>query len=108
MASITIPTPPLQRWGLIFLACPVDLDDQHKLDLVRLAARAWFEDEDVVPFSWEGLEGELRTTSQVQSLGPFIGQQFEARVEGTAGKGVVRFLVTEAQLQAVRRPVAEA
>jgi len=99
---------PLQRWGVIFLICPIDLDEDQRLSLVRLAARAWFEDLDVLPFSWEGLEGELRTTSEVVSLGSFIGQQFEAQVEGSAGSGRLRFLVTEAQLQSAHLPVAEA
>lgn len=100
--------PQLVRWGLVFLACPLDLDDAQKLELVKLAARAWFEDQPVVSFEWEDLHGELRSVSEITSLGPFIGQQFEATVDGAAGKGRLRFLVTEAQLQAAWLPPAEA
>ncbi|MCB9778622.1 MAG: hypothetical protein H6742_08685 [Alphaproteobacteria bacterium] len=99
---------PLLRWGLVFLACPLALDEDAQRGLVQLAARAWFEDEPVIAFDWEGLHGVLRASSDVQALGNFVGQQFEAEVEGDAGKGTVRFLVTEAQLQAARGVVAEA
>ena len=96
--------PQLLRWGLVFLACPLDLGDDQKLELVKLAARAWFEEQTVVHFEWEDLSGELRSASEVTTLGPFIGQLFEAKVEGRAGKGRLRFLVTEAQLQAAWTP----
>lgn len=98
--------PQLVRWGMVFLACPLDLDDAQKLELVKLAARAWFEEQPVLLFEWEDLGGELRSMSEVTTLGPFIGQLFEARVEGRAGKGRLRFLVTEAQLQAAWTPPA--
>lgn len=100
---------PLMRWGLVFLACPLPLDEETRLALARLAARAWFLDEPVVAFDWEGLAGELRPLGEPAALGPFVGQAFEAKVEGAPGKGTLRFLVTEAQLQALRpQPVAEA
>ena len=108
MSELTNASPSLLRWGLVFLACPLDLDDDQKLELVKLAAQAWFEDEPVISFDWTDLQGELRSISEVTNLGPFVGQQFEARVDGTAGKGRVRFLVTEAQLQAAWLPPVEA
>ena len=108
MADLLRPATPMLRWGLVFLACPLPLDDDQKVDLVRLAAQAWFEDLPVIPFDWPELRGELRSASEVTTLGPFVGQLFEARVDGKAGTATLRFLVTEAQLQAAHLPVPEA
>ncbi|NOY25588.1 MAG: hypothetical protein GXP62_06915 [Oligoflexia bacterium] len=108
MSTLVSVRPPLHRFGLVFLVCPISVNQDQTIELVKLAARAWFDDQDVVLFEWEGLSGELRSVGGITNLGPFIGQQFEAQVEGTSGTGLVRFLVTEAQLQAAWLPPAEA
>ena len=100
--------PPLLRWGLVFLHCPIDLDEEDKRRLVRLAAKAYFEDEERVPFVWEHLRGEVRATSGAVAVGTITGQPFEAEVHRPEGAATLRFLVTEKQLQAVSGVVAEA
>jgi len=92
------------RWGLVFLSCPIDLDEDQKRRLVGLAARAYFEDEGRIPFEWEALRGEVRATADAVALGGITGQPFEAEVHRPEGSAVVRFLVTEKQLQAARGP----
>jgi hypothetical protein len=98
----------MMRWGLIFLACPLPLNEEQKQALMLAAARAWFEDLSPMTLDWEELRGELRVSSEVVSLGSFIGQGFEAEVHTPTASGTVRFLVTEAQLQALGGEVAEA
>jgi len=100
--------PPLMRWGLVFLQCPIDLDEDDRRRLVLLAARAYFEDEGCVPFEWEDLRGEVRATSDAVVMGTITGQPFEAEVHRPSGSATLRFLVTEAQLQAMNGVVAEA
>lgn len=98
---------PLLRWGLVFVACPLPLSDEDKEGLVRVAAQAWFEDQPRIPFDWSGCQGVLTASSEVVSLGTFVGQSFEAEVHVPSGSATVRFLVTEKQLQ-LAAPVAEA
>ena len=112
------PTVPMLRWGLVFLHCPLPLDEEQKVELVKLAATAYFEDRDALPLDLPGLRGEVRATSETTALGGFVGQRFEAEVHLTDGtSAVLRFLVTEAQLNAAWKawgalrqpmPVAEA
>lgn len=112
------PTVPMLRWGLVFLHCPLPLDDDQKLALVKLAAAAYFGDKAALPLDLPGLRGEVRATSETVALGAFVGQQFEAEVHQTDGtSAILRFLVTEAQLNAARpawgaarspAPIAEA
>lgn len=87
------------RWGFIFVACPLPLSEQQRDDLVRLAAQAWFADLPEVRFDWTGCEGVVRPSSEVVSLGTFVGQLFVAQVNLADRSGEVRFLVAEAQLQ---------
>jgi hypothetical protein len=90
------------RWGFVFVACPLPLSEEQRLELVRLAALAWFQDLPEIRFDWEGCEGVVRIGSEVMSLGAFTGQLFIALVniqEESGGKsGEVRFLVAEGQL----------
>jgi hypothetical protein len=102
---------PLLRWGLVFLACPLPLDDAQKRDLALLAAQAFCEDVSSVSFDWDGLRGEVRATGRATALGSFVGQAFAAEVHQPDGtSATLRFLVTEPQLRALRpdAPVAEA
>jgi hypothetical protein len=92
--------PPLMRWGLVFLYCPIDLDEDDKRRLVMLAARAYFEDAGVVPFEWEHLRGEVRASAEAVAMGAITGQPFEAEVHRPQGSAILKFLVTEKQLQA--------
>ncbi|MBK7755678.1 MAG: hypothetical protein IPO67_25180 [Deltaproteobacteria bacterium] len=92
------------RWGLIFIVCPLPLTEEQKLDLVRLAAGAYFQGQGQVPFDWPELRGELRVTGGELSLGSFTGRAFEADVHLPTRQGLVKFLVTEAQLRAAWTP----
>lgn len=97
------------RWGLVFLYCPIPLEDDKKLTLVRLAASAYFEDKKHVTFEQPAFQGEVRATSDTVALGGIVGQRFEADVHLPEGSATFRFLVTEAQLQlAWNQPVGEA
>ena len=89
----------LLRWGLVFLHCPIPMDDAQKAALVRVAARAYFTDQERLTFERPMFHGEVRATSETVALGSFIGQQFEAEVHLPEGSTTVKFLVTEAQLQ---------
>ena len=100
--------PPLMRWGLVFLQCPIDLAEEDRKRLVMLAAKAYFDDEGRVPFEWEHLRGEVRATSEAVAMGTFTGQPFEAEVHRPEGSATLKFLVTEKQLQAMNGVVAEA
>ena len=103
------PAPPAAlRWGFVFLASPVPLTEEQKLDLARVAARAWFQDQGRVDFDWPACHGTLRATGEARALGSFVGQLFEAEVHVPEGSGVVRFLVAEAQLRTWGAEVAEA
>lgn len=98
------------RWGLVFLACPVAFTDDQRDDLVRLAARAWFDDKASVAFDWPTMRGEVKATSEAMALGSFYGQRFQAEVyrrDGTSAE-FVEFLVTEAALRSGGGTVAEA
>ena len=91
---------PLLRWGLIFLRCPVPMSEQQRLDLMRLAAAAYFGDTPHVDFDWGALRGSLKATSEAVTLGSFYGQRFEAEIHRPEeGPARVEFLVTEKQLQ---------
>jgi hypothetical protein len=96
------------RWGLVFLACPIPLEDEQKTALMRLAARAWFDDLHETSFDWGELRGTVRASSEAVSLGTFIGQGFAAEVHSPAGRSELRFLVAEHLLQSTAAPVAEA
>ena len=99
------------RWGLVFLACPVDFSDAQKQELVRLAARAWFEDADRVAIDWPDMRGEVVTRGEAVALGTFFGQRFGAEVHREDGQKpeTVEFLVAESMLQgAGGQAVAEA
>jgi hypothetical protein len=95
------------RWGFVFVACPLPLDEARRLDLVRLAAEAWFTDARELRFDWGDAEGVVRAGSEVMTLGTFTGQAFVAEVNLRETSGVVRFLVAEHHLRAAG-PVAEA
>jgi hypothetical protein len=99
---------PLLRWGLIFIACPLPLTEDQKLDLVRLAAGAYFQGQGLVAFDWPELRGELRVSGGEISLGSFTGRAFEADVHLPTRQGLVKFLVTEAQLRAAWTPTITA
>ena len=98
---------PVARWGFVFVACPIRLEEERRLELVRLAVEAWFTDQREVRFDWPGCEGVVRVGSDVMSLGTFTGQLFIADVNvsggvdsGGAGEsGQIRFLVAEKHLQ---------
>jgi hypothetical protein len=97
------------RWGLVFLACPIDLPEADREALVLLAAQAWFEGTSPLHFDWPDLRGELRVCGEIVALGAFVGRPFEADVHQPSGdRGLVRFLVTEKQLQQSWGPVGEA
>ncbi len=98
------------RWGLIFLACPVSFSDDEQVQLVKVAAQAWFEDKQRVAFDWPEMRGEVVATSEARTLGAFYGQRFSAEVfrADSPRAQVVEFLVTEALLRQNAGPVAEA
>ena len=64
----------LLRWGLVFLHCPIPMDDAQKAALVRVAARAYFTDQERLTFERPMFHGEVRATSETVALGSFIGQ----------------------------------
>lgn len=103
---------PVARWGFVFVACPIRLEEERRLELVRLAVEAWFTDQREVRFDWPGCEGVVRAGSDVMSLGTFTGQLFIAEVNAGEGSGQIRFLVAEQHLQAGAlgrvQPVGEA
>lgn len=99
---------PLLRWGLVFLRCPVSFTEEQKVHLVKLAARAYFDDEGEVEFEWPLFRGKVRAVSEAVALESFVGQRFQAEVHLPEGSHVVDFLVTEAQLRATVGEVAEA
>lgn len=97
------------RWGLVFLHCPLPIEEEQKQALVRLAAAAYFDDKEEVDFDWPAFKGSVRATSDTVALGSFIGQRFEAEVHLPDGHATLKFLVTEAQLQqAWGQDIAEA
>ncbi len=96
------------RWGFIFLACPLPLDEEQRLTLVRLAARAWFEGKDELSHAEEGFHATVRPTSDAMLVGSFYGQRFTAAVDAGEKKGKVEFLVAEAALRAGGQEIAEA
>lgn len=86
------------RWGFVFLACPLPLSEEQRLELVKLAATAWFEDLPEIRFDWEGCEGVVRPAADVVALGTFTGQRFTAEVNLPDRSGKLDFLVAEAHL----------
>lgn len=83
------------RWGFVFVACPLPLTEAQREGLVRLAAEAWFSEIPELRFDWDGCEGVVRPSSDVVSLGTFVGQQFHADVNLADRSGRVSFLVAE-------------
>lgn len=96
------------RWGFVFLSCPLPLEEEQKLALVRLAARAWFEDATELHLNEGELRATVRPTSDTVLLGTFVGQRFRAEVHLPERTGKVEFLVAEAALRAGGQAVAEA
>lgn len=96
------------RWGFVFLSAPLQLEEEQRLDLVRLAAAAWFQDQQEVHFDWGELRGTLRPTSDTMLIGSFCGQRFTAEIFMLEKSAKVEFLVAEAQLRAARAEIAEA
>lgn len=101
-------TTPLLRWGFIFVACPLPLSEEQKLELMRCAAWAFFEDIPELPFDWGSCRGVVRPSSDAVVLGTFYGQRFTAEVHLPERSGQVEFLVTEAQLRAAHQEMGEA
>jgi len=89
----------LMRWGFVFVACPLPLAESQRIDLVRLAAQAWFTDTRELRFDWGDAEGVVRAASDVMTLGTFTGQAFTAEVNLRDTSGTVRFLVAEEHLR---------
>ena len=99
----------LPRFGLVFVACPVQLTEEQKVGLVIQAARAWFEEIESLDFDTHGCRGTLRPSSDPMTLGTFSGRRFTAEVHTVDEKGTVDFLVAEKELrQAWAGEVAEA
>jgi len=96
------------RWGFVFVRCPVTLSEKQRDDLVGLAIRAYMEDLPKVDFDWEECRGTVEVGSDAVSIGSFYGQLFSADVHVPSKSGRVEFLVTEAQMKAVRHEMAEA
>jgi hypothetical protein len=87
------------RWGFVFVACPLPLSEARRLDLVRLAAQAWFQDAREIAFQWDDCDGVVRAGSDVVALGAFTGQQFVAEVNTPERSAAVHFLVAEHHLR---------
>ncbi len=96
------------RWGFVFLHWQVKLSERQRLDLVRLAIKAYMDDLSSIDFDWPACHGALTVESDAVALGSFAGQRFRAEVHVPEGSGSVEFLVTEAQLRAAQGQVAEA
>lgn len=96
------------RWGFVFLSCPLPLSEEQRLELVRLAARAYFEDKGELSVMEDAFRATVRPTSDTVLLGTFYGQRFRAEVHLPERSGNVEFLVAEAELRAARQAVAEA
>lgn len=96
------------RWGFIFLHCPLPLSEDQRLELVRLAARAYFQDLPEIGIDLGDLKGTVRPRSDAVLLGSFYGQRFIADVHLPDRSGEVSFLVTEAALRASAAEIAEA
>ena len=90
----------LPRFGLVFVACPVQLSEDQKVGLVLQAARAWFEKLDSLDFDLDGCRGTVRPSSDPITLGTFTGQRFTADVHTPEDNGQVEFLVAEKDLHA--------
>ena len=96
------------RWGFVFLSCPLALDEDQKLSLAKLAAKAWFEDATELTLTEGEFRATVRPTSDTVMLGTFYGQRFSAEVFLPERSGKVEFLVAETALAAARREIAEA
>lgn len=99
---LEVPVSELPRWGLVFIACPLNLSEEQRLRLLRVAAWAWFESQDEVRFDWGECKGVLRPSGEAVTLGTFYGQRFTAEVDLPDRSGQVEFLVTEHQLSLQR------
>ena len=87
------------RWGFLFLSCPLPLTDEQRDGLVRLAARAYFEDLTEIAIDLEDCRGFVRPTSDAVLIGSFYGQRFRAEIHLPDMQGTVEFLVAEAKLR---------
>lgn len=96
------------RWGFVFLACPLPLEEAQRLTLVRLAARAWFENATELDVVEDEFRATVRPTSDSMLLGSFFGQRFTAEVHLPERSGKVEFLVAEAALRQGGQTVGEA
>ncbi len=96
------------RWGFVFLHCPLKLSEEQRLGLVALAIRAYMDDLPRIDFDWEYCQGWVEVASEAVGIGNFYGQRFTAEVNLPEGSGSLEFLVTEAQMEAVRKQVAQA
>lgn len=96
------------RWGLVFLSCPLPLDEEQRAELARLAARAYFQDLAEIAVELEGCRGTVRPSSDTVLLGSFYGQRFVADLHLPTQQGQVQFLIAEAQLRAAAAEMAEA
>ncbi len=96
------------RWGFVFLACPLPLSEEQRVALVRLAARAWFENKTELDLVEEEFRATVRPSSDAVLLGSFYGQRFSAEVHLPERSGKVEFLVAEAALRAGGQTIGEA
>lgn len=96
------------RWGFIFLHCPLPLDEEQRLELVRLAAHAYLHDLPEIAIELPELRGVVRPCSDAVLVGSFYGQRFTAEVHLPDRDGQVSFLVAEAALRAAGPVAAEA
>ena len=96
------------RFGLVFLACPLKLDDEQRQQLMLAAVQAYYQQAGESDLDWPELRGTLRAMRDTVTLGGFSGQLFEADVHTPTGEqGQLRFLVADKELLA-GGPVAEA
>ena len=98
------------RWGIVFLACPLQLSEDQRRDLMLAAVRAHHDGVEETPLNVEGIRGALRVLPESVALGGLSGRLFEAEVATPdAQEGLLRFLVAEKELRLMQGgPVAEA
>ena len=98
------------RWGIVFLACPLQLSEDQRRDLMLAAVRAHHEGATETPLDVEGIRGDLRALPDSVTMGGLSGRLFEANVATPdAKKGLLRFLVAEKELRVMQGgPIAEA
>ena len=84
------------RWGFTFLVADARLTEDERVGLVYEATTMYLQGERKKRVRGETYEGLLYTAGNVETLGTFSGQQFDAVIETDGGKAKLRFLVTEA------------